>query len=174
MHLQGDVLYRKTSENVDQVIVPASLQEQYLRLAHTGITGGHLVTRRTRNQVRRRAYWIGWSRDTKRYCRQCAECCRRGSPPRQGPLQPILSGEPWERVSLDVTHEKDTPTLQEPSAYEMIRSDNLRIDRPSSRSLLRQRHRVIAMEATPYHSQTIAELERRPRHAIRRPAQLRD
>ena len=28
---------------------------------------------------------------------------RRGLPPRQGPLQPLPCGEPWERLSIDIT-----------------------------------------------------------------------
>lgn len=103
--LREDVLIRRTPGGIEQVLVPRALQSDFLRLAHTGLTGGHLGVRRTRWQVRRRAYWPGWSKDVRRYCRQCDACCQyhRGKTPRQGTLQPIPSGEPWERLSLDIT-----------------------------------------------------------------------
>ena len=105
LYLKDDVLHRRTPEGVEQVLVPRALREKFMRLAHTGVTGGHLGVRRTRCQVRRRAYWVGWSSEVKRYCAQCGRCCqyRRGPPPRQGPLQPLPCGEPWERLSVDIT-----------------------------------------------------------------------
>src|SRR6218665_1389775 len=96
---------KKTPEGVEQVLVPKALREEFLRLAQTGITGGHLGVRRTRWQVRRRGYWVGWSGDVRRFCQRCHACNRyhRGRPPRQGPLQPLPCGEPWERLSIDIT-----------------------------------------------------------------------
>ena len=103
--LREEVIYRRTPEGVDQVVVPRSKREEFMRLAHTGLTGGHLGVRRTRWQVRRRAYWVGWSGDVKRFCQRCSPCnqYRRGLPPRQGALQPLPCGEPWERLSIDIT-----------------------------------------------------------------------
>ena len=61
--------------------------------------------RRTLDQVRRRAYWVGWAADVRRFCKQCSACCCywRGKAPRQGLLQPMATGEPWERIGVDVT-----------------------------------------------------------------------
>lgn len=41
----------------------------------------------------------------RRFCARCPQCNRyqRSRPPRQGPPQVIPSGEPWERVSIDIT-----------------------------------------------------------------------
>jgi transposase InsO family protein/predicted aspartyl protease len=105
LSLRDGVMYRRTFDGVEQVVVPKVLREEFLRLAHTGMTGGHLGVRRTRWQVRRRAYWAGWSKEVKRFCRCCPPCNRyhRGQPPRQGPLQPLPCGEPWERLGVDIT-----------------------------------------------------------------------
>ena len=105
LYLREGIIYRKTPDGVEQLVVPRAMREEYLKLAHTGITGGHLGVRRTRGQIRRRAYWNGWSRDVKRFCRCCPQCNQyhRGRPPRQGPLQPLPCGEPWERLSIDIT-----------------------------------------------------------------------
>ena len=105
LSLRDEVMYRRTPDGMDQVLMPRSRREECLKLAHTGLTGGHLGVRRTRWQVRRRAYWVGWSRDVKRFCQRCSPCnqYRRGLPPKQGPLQPLPCGEPWERLSIDIT-----------------------------------------------------------------------
>ena len=103
--LRDGVMYRRTPEGVEQLLIPRAKREEFLRLAHTGVTGGHLGVRRTRWQVRRRAYWVGWSGDVRRFCQRCSPCnqYRRGLPPKQGPLQPLPCGEPWERLSIDIT-----------------------------------------------------------------------
>jgi len=103
--IKEGVIYRKRLDGIEQLLLPKALREPYMKLAHTGVTGGHLGIRRTRWQIRRRAYWPGWSRDVRRYCSCCPQCCqyRRGKPPKQGPLQPLPTGEPWERISIDIT-----------------------------------------------------------------------
>lgn len=105
LYLRDGVMYRRKPDGEEQVLLPKLLREEYLRLAHTGITGGHMGVRRTRWQVRRRAYWVGWSNQVKRFCQSCLQCNQyhRGKPPRQGPLQPLPCGAPWERLSIDIT-----------------------------------------------------------------------
>ena len=92
-------------ETTYQLIVPALYRAEFLRIAHTGITGGHLGRTRTEDQVRRRAYWPELSRDVAFYLKQCNECSRyhRGGVPRQAGLNPFPAGEPFELVSIDVT-----------------------------------------------------------------------
>ena len=74
LFLRSGVLYRNQPNASEQVILPKSLREEFLKLAHTGVTGGHLGVRRTRWQVRRRAYWVGWSSEVKRFCHCCPQC----------------------------------------------------------------------------------------------------
>ena len=71
------------------------------------MTGGHLGIKRTLDQVHRRAYWRGWRRDVRQFCRQCNECNSyfRGTLPRSAPLQrlqPMLTGEPFEKLHIDI------------------------------------------------------------------------
>src|SRR5678815_497292 len=73
LYLCEEVMYRKTPDGIEQLLVPKAMRENYMRLAHTGITGGHLGVRRTRAQVRRRAYWVGWSRDCLLYTSDAAD-----------------------------------------------------------------------------------------------------
>jgi len=87
--LYDGVLYRTyvdTASHVKyyQLIPPKRMQRHLNRLAHTGITGGHLGPRKILDQTRRRFYWCGWRADVHRYYRQCAPCAHyhRGNLPR--------------------------------------------------------------------------------------------
>lgn len=48
LRLQEGILYRTATDNTEQLVVPKALRDEFLKLAHTGITGGHLGVRRTR------------------------------------------------------------------------------------------------------------------------------
>ena len=110
LELIDGVLYRRWcgkegKPEVLQLLVPATLRQDYMSRAHSGMCGGHLGLRRTLDQVQRRAFWFGWRRDVRRFCKQCPNCNGyfRGQLPRSGPLQPMLTGAPLERLHLDLT-----------------------------------------------------------------------
>ena len=88
-----------------QLIPPLSVRDELLKAAHSGVTGGHLGIKRTATQIQLRAYWVGWSQAVKDYCSRCVKCCQyhRGNPPKQGPLQPMTVGEPFERLAINLT-----------------------------------------------------------------------
>jgi len=91
--------------NVLQMIVPATLRDEATKRCHTGIVGGHLGAKKTTFQVGRRFYWHRWKSDVTRFCRRCVTCnsYHRGKLPRSAPLQPIVAGAPFERMSIDLT-----------------------------------------------------------------------
>jgi Integrase zinc binding domain len=77
--IRNGILYRRFyagdgSTKYLQLIVPASMREDFVRQAHCGITGGHFGIRRTADQVLRRDYWCGWRRYVENFCRQCSVC----------------------------------------------------------------------------------------------------
>jgi len=88
-----------------QLVVPFRYRVEFIRLAHENMTGGHLGRNRTEAQVQKRAYWPGWTEDVRRYLRTCRPCTQyhRGPPPRLAQLKPMLVGEPFERISIDIT-----------------------------------------------------------------------
>ena len=88
-----------------QIVWPKELRQEFLRIAHTGMTGGHMSKRRMAAAVQSRAYWPTWSSDLHLFVRQCESCARyhRGAVRPQVALQTPLVGEPWERVSVDIT-----------------------------------------------------------------------
>ena len=101
IYLQDEVLYRipwqinEHEEPRKQIIVPMKLRNSLIEMVHTGMTGGHLRFEKTKEQVRRRAYWPGFSKDVLRYCRECEACSRykRGPAPKQGPLETVDNRE---------------------------------------------------------------------------------
>ena len=108
--VRDGVLYRRfysldgTTE-FPQLVVPFGYRKDFCKLAHEGLTGGHMGRSRTEEQVKRRGYWPGWSDDVRRFVRACGPCAQyhRGPPPRQAHMTPMLVGEPFERVSIDIT-----------------------------------------------------------------------
>ena len=110
LEVHDGILYRRKpmedgSVSKLQVLVPEKLREDFLMLAHSGFGGGHLGSGRTAKAVQDRAYWIGWGADVRRYCQRCDICARyrRGAAPKQGTLQAMTTGGPWERIGVDVT-----------------------------------------------------------------------
>ena len=111
IYLQDAILYRvpwqinEHEEPGKQIIVPTKLRNSLMEMAHTGMTRGHLGFEKTKKQVIRRAYWPGFSKDVFRYCRECEACARykRGPAPKQGPLEPMTTGNVMKRLSIDIT-----------------------------------------------------------------------
>ena len=110
LELNGDVLRRKffdvsTGRFWRQVIIPRSMRDEFITTVHSGVGVSHCGRTRTEQAIRQRAYWVGWTSDVRRVLQGCERCIRykRGKLPHRTPLQPIVSGEPWELVSIDIT-----------------------------------------------------------------------
>jgi len=60
--------------------------------------------KKTQTKVAKRAYWVGWTRDVRDFCRRCDACAKyhHGTVKKQGELQNMCVGAPWERVAIDV------------------------------------------------------------------------
>jgi transposase InsO family protein len=88
-----------------QAILPRVLRAEFIAAVHAGVAGGHFGRHRTELAVQARAYWPGWAGDVRRALKTCNACSRylRGKPPRQVNLKPIVCGEPWELLSIDIT-----------------------------------------------------------------------
>ena len=90
---------------VVQIIIPRALREEVFQLIHSGITGGHLGRSKTQLQLQRKVYWPGWTTYIKTLLKRCNPCSRyhRGQAPKVAKLKPLVAGDVWERVSIDVT-----------------------------------------------------------------------
>ena len=110
LSLRDGILIRRFDESNGrrcfwQLVLPKQMRTEFLSAIHAGVGGGHFGRHRTELAVKARAYWPGWAGDVRRALRTCAACTRyqRGKPSRQVALKPILCGEPWELLSLDIT-----------------------------------------------------------------------
>ena len=88
-----------------QVVWPKDSRMLFMEIAHGGMTGGHLGREKTAAAVQSRAYWPTWNSDLDKFMDCCKPCARyhRGAVRRQAPMQISLVGEPWERISVDIT-----------------------------------------------------------------------
>jgi len=88
-----------------QVILPSTFRSKFIKMAHTGMNGGHLGRSKTEEQVRLRACWPGWISDVQSELKRCAPCSQyhRGGAPRQFALNPFPAGEPFETELIDIT-----------------------------------------------------------------------
>lgn len=82
-----------------RIILPRSLQEKALRLAHEGHIGIVGMKRRLRTKV----WWLTLDKDVERWCKSCHGCQLVGAP--DPPAPPMarrnLPTRLWEVVSMD-------------------------------------------------------------------------
>ena len=88
-----------------QLILPHSLRESVLEVAHDSILGGHLATKKTYDRVTSNFFWPGVSNDVSRYCQSC-DICQRTIPKGRCGKAPLVAmpiiGEPFARVAIDL------------------------------------------------------------------------
>jgi len=75
-----------------------------LKLTHDN-AAGHLGFKKSASAVQAWAYWPTWSTDLAMHIKRCRPCSQyhRGALPRHAEMQTPTAGEPWERISLDIT-----------------------------------------------------------------------
>ncbi|GFS18305.1 zinc finger protein [Elysia marginata] len=75
------IVYRQYEDpghnvSIKQVVLPKSLREYVMSVAHDFLTGAHLGIRKTKDKVLSNFYWPGVDGDMTRYCRSCDLCQR--------------------------------------------------------------------------------------------------
>jgi len=104
------VLYRNFWSNHQegeswQLVAPVAYRKEVMRTAHASVSGGHMGVKKTQVKVAKQVYWVGWSKDVRAFCRSCDVCAKyhRGTTKKQGELQNMCVGAPWERVAIEIT-----------------------------------------------------------------------
>ena len=94
-----------TQEVEKRSVAPVALRDRLIRMVHEGLTGGHSGNTHTKDRVRRRAYWPGWTKSVELVVKTCEPCSRyqRDNAPRQGQLHPMLASRHFETLGIDVT-----------------------------------------------------------------------
>ena len=88
-----------------QLVLPHSLRESVLEVAHDSILGGHLATKKTYDRVTSNFFWPGAYDDVSRYCQSC-DICQRTIPKGRCGKTPLVAmpiiGEPFARLAIDL------------------------------------------------------------------------
>ena len=90
----GQLLLRGT-----RLIIPKSLREQVLQLAHEG----HQGIVKTKNRLRSKVWWPKMDTEAERLCRKCHGCQVTGEPNKPEPMHRVVppSG-PWQDCACDI------------------------------------------------------------------------
>ena len=104
--IENGVLYRKVEilgEECKQLVVPPSLRQQILELAHD--KHGHQGVDRTLQTIRLRAFWPGMTTDVDTHCKQCKRCqlAKESGVKVFCPMGGIFSTKPLEVLAVDFT-----------------------------------------------------------------------
>ena len=101
-----------------QLVLPHSLCESVLEVAHDSILGGHLATNKTCDRVTSNFCWPGTYDDLTRYCQSC-DVCQRTAPKSRCSKTPFVAlpiiDEPFDpgkinmiAVDTELTHASDS------------------------------------------------------------------
>jgi hypothetical protein len=72
-----------------------------MHMMHDNPLSGHFGVKATYDRIKDRYYWKGILRDVKIYVKSC-DCQRRRKPQGKNKLHPIETGEPFERIGIDL------------------------------------------------------------------------
>ena len=88
-----------------QILVPRSLREKVMGVAHNSLFGGHLGVKKTEDRIQTNFFWPGLHEDVTSFCRSCDVCQKtvaRGSVPRALLGDMPLIDQPFKRVAIDL------------------------------------------------------------------------
>jgi len=94
----------ETKKEWRQLVLPQSLREKVMEEIHAGVMGGHVGESKTLQQLKRRFYWPGHTRDVKSWYQTCSTCASRKTqaPKNCAPLQTIKAGSPMQVIAVDI------------------------------------------------------------------------
>jgi len=116
--IKNGILYRKyidkhDGEGIIQIVVPESLREKVVSLAHDTLLSGHRGSTKTLNRVLQEFYWPGINNFVLRYVSSCDLCQRNVSKGTVGKaplgLLPAI-GTPFSVVCIDLTGPLSPPS----------------------------------------------------------------
>ncbi|XP_021353566.1 uncharacterized protein K02A2.6-like [Mizuhopecten yessoensis] len=82
-----------------RIVIPETLRETVLKLAHEGHPGIVSMKRRIRTKV----WWFGIDKDSEQFCKTCYSCQLLGSTQAPEPMKTTeLPSGPWQHVSADL------------------------------------------------------------------------
>ena len=98
-------LLNNSDDNVTttfRAIVPKRARQRILELAYSSAGGGQFGVQKTVNKLKQNCHWNRMTRDVRDWCEKCPTCnCHKTRQQNRAPMQPIYTGEPFERVAMD-------------------------------------------------------------------------
>ncbi len=88
-----------------QVVIPAPLRSQLIEYYHAGTIGAHLGTPKTIDLLRQRFYWVGMTKDTRKWIKTCTTCQEGknyASSNKIGKLKTWHARERFQNISIDI------------------------------------------------------------------------
>ena len=106
--MKNGLIYRQFTlrvKTISQLVVPSSLTDKVMTLAHESLMAGHLGIRKTIDHVVAEFFWPGICSDVTRFCKSCDICQRTVQKGRVAkvPLgRLLLIDTPFKRVAVDI------------------------------------------------------------------------
>ena len=109
LYVKESILYKRwkapnKNNCYSQLVVPRSMRDSVLRMAHNVISSAHLGVNKTLKKTKRDYYWYGMKEDVRNWIRKCDVCGARKRPPKspRAPLKVYNVGLPMDRVAMDI------------------------------------------------------------------------
>ena len=112
-YYKDNILFRRwtaiTGRNtVEQMVLPAALKSEVLRLAHDTPVGGHMGVKKTRERVLKHFYWPNIFKEVAEYVLSCDICQKVDTKPSKVKAKlipmPVIT-VPFERIGVDIIGE---------------------------------------------------------------------
>ena len=106
LELRG-VLFLRSPEGTpsakSRMVLPQKRVKESLVEVHNGLTGAHLGRIKTLKKMKTRFWRPGLTKEVHWYCSSCLICAKCKSRPKpKAPLHPIPSGNPMQRLHIDI------------------------------------------------------------------------
>ena len=107
LELREGVLYLRSAEGTStsksRMVLPQVLVKEALTRVHDGPAGAHLGRMKTLRKMKARFWRPGLTKAVHQYCSSCLTCAKCKSRPKpKAPLHPIPSGNPMQRIHIDI------------------------------------------------------------------------
>ena len=93
----GPITYYK------QIVVPKSLKERLIKVAHESTFSGHLSAHKVYLKLIQDFFWVGMTKDIANFTQSCIICQRVGFKPKRVPIgEPPIVDAPFQKISIDL------------------------------------------------------------------------
>jgi transposase InsO family protein len=103
--IRDGLLCRIAEDGITQMVVPAKMVPEILRVAHDEPVSGHVGAKKMISVICRRFWWKSINSDAQKYAASCVTCAARAPSnpkPRAPLLQRVQAERPLDRVEMDI------------------------------------------------------------------------